>query len=73
MQEATRKPFKIGCFGPGQNSVIVSDRFYKDNVALAMDLAATLNEEFKYLRDRGLEAIQIIDVPPYLYPGPVAD
>jgi len=64
MQEATSKPFKIGCFGPGQNSVIVSDRYYNDNVALAMDLAAALNEEFKFLRDRGLEAIQIIDVLP---------
>jgi 5-methyltetrahydropteroyltriglutamate--homocysteine methyltransferase len=29
-----------------------------------MDLAVALNEEFKYLRDRGLEAIQIIDVLP---------
>ncbi len=55
---------KIGCFGPGQNSVIVSDRYYNDNVALAMDLAAALNEEFKYLRSLGLEAIQIIDVLP---------
>ncbi|GAC1393894.1 MAG: methionine synthase [Ktedonobacteraceae bacterium] len=64
MQDATTKPFKIGCFGPGQNSVIVSDRYYKDNVALAMDLAAALNEEFKYLKTRGLEAIQIIDVLP---------
>jgi len=64
MQGATTKPFKIGCFGPGQNSVIVSDRYYNDNVALAMDLAAALNQEFKYLRDRGLEAVQIIDVLP---------
>jgi 5-methyltetrahydropteroyltriglutamate--homocysteine methyltransferase len=36
MKEATSKPFKISCFGPGQNSVIVSDRYYNDNVALSM-------------------------------------
>src|SRR5258708_9944979 len=68
MKEATRKPFKIGCFGPGQTSVIVSDRYYNDNVALAMDLSAALNDEFKYLRSLGLGAIQIIDVlPPYTH------
>jgi len=64
MKGATNKPFKIGCFGPGQNSVIVSDHYYNDNVALAMDMAAALNEEFKYLRNLGLEGIQIIDVLP---------
>jgi 5-methyltetrahydropteroyltriglutamate--homocysteine methyltransferase len=64
MQGATKRPFKIGCFGPGQNSVIVSNRYYKDNVELAMDLAIALNEEFRYLKERGLEAIQIIDVLP---------
>jgi 5-methyltetrahydropteroyltriglutamate--homocysteine methyltransferase len=68
MQDATTKPFKVGCFGPGQNSVIVSNRYYKDNVALAMDLAAALNEEFRYLKERGLGALQIIDVlPPYTH------
>jgi 5-methyltetrahydropteroyltriglutamate--homocysteine methyltransferase len=64
MQAATNKPFKISCFGPAQNSVIVSDRYYNDNKALAMDLAAALNQELKYLKERGLEAIQIIDVLP---------
>src|SRR5258707_13553329 len=31
---------------------------------MAMDMATALNEEFKYLRSLGLEAIQIIDVLP---------
>ena len=44
--------------------MIVSDHYYNDNVALAMDMAAALNEEFKYLRNLGLEGIQIIDVLP---------
>lgn len=64
MQDATTKPFKISCFGPAQNSVIVSDRYYNDNQTLAMDLATALNMELKYLHERGLEAIQIIDVLP---------
>jgi 5-methyltetrahydropteroyltriglutamate--homocysteine methyltransferase len=66
MQGATAKPFKISFLGPSQNSVIVHDLHYKDNKALAMDLATALNEELRYLHGRGLECIQIIDVlPPY--------
>ena len=66
MQDATDKPFKIAFLGPAQNSVIVEDRHYNDGKALAMDIAAALNEELKYLLGRGLEAVQLIDVlPPY--------
>lgn len=66
MQAATKKPFKLSFLGPAQNSVIVANKHYKDNVALAMDLAAALNQELKFLQNMGLEAIQLIDVlPPY--------
>src|SRR5260221_9247954 len=60
MKEATRKPFKISGLGPGQNSIIVSDRYYNDNDALAMDLAAAHNDEVNALKSLELEAIHII-------------
>jgi len=66
MKAATDKPFKVAFLGPAQNSIIVDDRHYNDNVALAMDIAAALNTELKYLQGQGLEALQLIDVlPPY--------
>lgn len=68
MKGATKKPFKFSFLGPAQNSVIVNDRdkVYKDNVALAMDMAEAFNQELKYLVNMGLEAVQLIDVlPPY--------
>ncbi len=67
MQNATDKPFKFSLLGPAQQSVIVHDEHYGgDQVALATDLAAALNEELLYLQSIGLEAVQLIDVlPPY--------
>jgi 5-methyltetrahydropteroyltriglutamate--homocysteine methyltransferase len=66
MQNATDKPFKIAFLGPAQQSVIVKDEYYGDQVAMARDFAVALNHELKYLVDMGLEAVQLIDVlPPY--------
>ncbi|MPZ01017.1 MAG: hypothetical protein GEU97_24240 [Actinophytocola sp.] len=66
MENATERPFKIAFLGPAQQSIIVDDQYYGDQVALAKDLAAALNKELKYLVNGGLEAVQLIDVlPPY--------
>ena len=66
MQNVTDKPFKVAFLGPAQQSVIVKDEFYGDQVAVARDLAIAMNQELKYLVSIGLEAVQLIDVlPPY--------
>ena len=66
MQNATSKPFKVAFLGPAQQSIIVKDEHYGDQVAVARDLAIALNKELKYLVSLGLEAVQLIDVlPPY--------
>ncbi|MGF1664927.1 MAG: hypothetical protein ACFCVC_01490 [Acidimicrobiia bacterium] len=66
MKRATDQPFKVAMLGPAQQSVILHNEFYEDNIALARDIAVALNRELKYLVDQGLEAIQLIDVlPPY--------
>lgn len=66
MKRATDKPFKVAMLGPAQQSIILHNEWYEDNVALARDLAVALNTELKYLVDQGLEAVQLIDVlPPY--------
>lgn len=63
MKRATDRPFKIGLLGPTQLSILTRDLHYGDQRALAMDLAAAMNDELKYLRDTfELEAVQIIDV-----------
>ena len=66
MQNVTDKPFKIAFLGPAQQSVIVKDEYYGDQVAVARDLAIAMNSELKYLVSMGLAAVQLIDVlPPY--------
>ena len=66
MQNTTDKPFKVAFLGPAQQSIIVKDEHYGDQVAVARDLAIALNKELKYLVSMGLEAVQLIDVlPPY--------
>jgi methionine synthase II (cobalamin-independent) len=66
MQNATDKPFKVAFLGPAQQSIIVKDEHYGDQIAVARDLAIAMNKELKYLVSMGLEAVQLIDVlPPY--------
>ena len=66
MQGSTEKPFKVAMLGPAQQSVIVDDQFYGDQIAVAHAIAAALNKELLYLQSIGLEAVQLIDVlPPY--------
>jgi 5-methyltetrahydropteroyltriglutamate--homocysteine methyltransferase len=62
MQAATDKPFKFSFLGPAQQSIIVRDRHYNDQQAVAMAIADALNKELHYLQDMGLEAVQLIDV-----------
>lgn len=62
MQNATDKPFKVAFLGPAQQSMIVKDEHYGDQVAVARDLAIAMNKELKYLVSLGLEAVQLIDV-----------
>jgi 5-methyltetrahydropteroyltriglutamate--homocysteine methyltransferase len=62
LQKATRRPFKIAFLGPAQQSVIVDDQYYGDQVAVARDLAVAMNAELRYLQSIGLEAVQLIDV-----------
>ena len=62
MQNVTGKPFKVAFLGPAQQSIIVKDEFYGDQVAVARDLAVAMNQELKYLVSMGLEAVQLIDV-----------
>lgn len=66
MQNATDRPFKVAMLGPAQQSIILDDQYYGDNVALARDIARALNKELHYLQNMGCEAVQLIDVlPPY--------
>src|SRR6202023_1806936 len=62
MQNATDKPFKVAFLGPAQQSIIVKDEYYGDQVAVARDLAIAMNKELKYLVSIGLEAVQMITV-----------
>jgi 5-methyltetrahydropteroyltriglutamate--homocysteine methyltransferase len=62
LQNATKKPFKIAFLGPAQQSVIVDDQYYGDQVEVARALAVAMNKELRYLQSIGLEAVQLIDV-----------
>lgn len=62
MQNATDRPFKVAFLGPAQQSIIVKDEHYGDQLQVAHDLAVAMNKELKYLVSIGLEAVQLIDV-----------
>lgn len=64
MKRATDRPFKVAMLGPAQQSIILHNEYYEDNVALARDLAVALSQELRYLVEQGLEAVQLIDVLP---------
>jgi 5-methyltetrahydropteroyltriglutamate--homocysteine methyltransferase len=55
----TRKPIKMAV--PGPMTVVDStvDEVYKDEAALAMDVAAAINEELRELQAAGCDALQI--------------
>lgn len=62
-KRATDAPMKLGIVGPAQLTLMVEDLHYHDKRALALDLAAALNEELKYLhRTFTLDAVQITDI-----------
>ena len=62
MKLATTKPFKVAFLGPAQQSVIVDNQFYKDNVEVAFAIAHAMNKELKALVAMGMESVQLIDV-----------
>ena len=71
MKRTTDQPFKISITGPAQLVLMVNDRHYKDEYALAMDLAAALNEELRYLHANfGLDSVQIVDISPHYVTAP---
>src|SRR4029079_5809953 len=60
----TNKPIKITVPGPFTMSQQAQDDYYKDEVALAMDYAAAVNEEIKDLFAAGADIVQVDE--PYM-------
>ena len=55
----TSKPVKMAVPGPVTVADSTYDEFYKDEAALAMDVAAALNQELRELEAAGCDVIQI--------------
>jgi 5-methyltetrahydropteroyltriglutamate--homocysteine methyltransferase len=71
MQRTTDQPFKLGIVGPAQLVLMINDLHYNDQRALALDLAAALNQELRYLKENfNLEAVQIVDISPHYVKAP---
>ena len=68
LRRHTRHPVKITVPGPFTMSEQAQDDFYGDQVALAMDYAAAVNEEIKDLFAAGADIVQIDE--PYLQARP---
>ena len=64
----TTRPVKITVPGAFTMSQQAQDDYYKDEVALAMDYAAALNEEIKDLFNAGADVVQIDE--PYMQARP---
>jgi 5-methyltetrahydropteroyltriglutamate--homocysteine methyltransferase len=64
----TDRPIKITVPGPFTMSMQTQDDYYKDEVALAMDYAAAVNEEIKDLFAAGADIVQIDE--PYMQARP---
>ena len=60
VRAATDAPFKHN-LGSGSCVFIGADIYYNDQKALAMDLAAAMNQEMKDLVSRGVDLIQIAE------------
>jgi 5-methyltetrahydropteroyltriglutamate--homocysteine methyltransferase len=59
LRENTSKPVKIAMTGPHMFARVCWDEFYKDHEALAMDMAAIINAEFRRLDQAGCDVIQL--------------
>ena len=68
LRRNTERPIKITVPGPFTMSQQAQDDFYHDEVALAMDYAAAVNEEIKELFTAGADIVQIDE--PYLQARP---
>ena len=64
----TDQPIKITVPGPFTMSQQAQNDFYKDEVALALDYAAAVNEEIKDLFAAGADVVQIDE--PYMQARP---
>ena len=64
----TTAPIKITVPGPFTMSQQTQDDYYKDEVALAMDYAAAVNEEIEDLFAAGADIVQIDE--PYMQAQP---
>ncbi len=64
----TDRPIKITVPGPFTMSMQTQDDYYKDEVALAMDYAAAVNDEIKDLFAAGADVVQIDE--PYMQARP---
>ena len=64
----TKQAIKITVPGPFTMSMQTQDDYYKDEVALAMDYAAAVNEEIKDLFAAGADVVQIDE--PYMQARP---
>jgi 5-methyltetrahydropteroyltriglutamate--homocysteine methyltransferase len=64
----TEHPVKITVPGPFTMSMQTQDDYYKDEVALALDYAAAVNEEIKDLFAAGADTVQIDE--PYMQARP---
>lgn len=62
---STNRPVKIACQGPLFLALCSTDRYYGGVKSLALDIARAYNEEFKYLAQRGVDAIQINEALPF--------
>jgi 5-methyltetrahydropteroyltriglutamate--homocysteine methyltransferase len=55
----TDKPVKIGSISAQILALMLTDEYYRDRLALLMDLSATLNREYHALADAGAPLLQI--------------
>lgn len=59
MRKATKKPVKVNYTGIQVLTLAANDQFYKDNRALATQIAKAFHEDFLVLADEGVDIIQL--------------
>jgi methionine synthase II (cobalamin-independent) len=68
--ELTSKPVKINTsLGPATLAALSTDHHYGDLKALALDVAAAYNQEFRDLAARGLEIVQVTEPLTFFEPA----
>lgn len=59
VRKATNKPVKVSYTGIQVLTLAANDEFYKDNKALATQIAKAYHEDFRRLADEGVDIIQL--------------